>query len=141
MVTIMSEELHTVEAAAARLKLHAKTVLRMIREGRLKATRIGKSYRILGSELDRLAGAAARPSHGPKVTCIAELPDISREEADRLTNLLQAALMGRGAGGDPVQSQAAYDPARRQLKLVIIAAPGDAAALLRAIDTVLEAPR
>jgi excisionase family DNA binding protein len=36
----------TVEQAAEELKLHPKTVLRYIHEGRLEATRIGKAYRI-----------------------------------------------------------------------------------------------
>src|SRR5262245_37744597 len=40
------DELCTVHFAADRLKLHPKTVQRLIREGRLRATRIGKSYRI-----------------------------------------------------------------------------------------------
>ena len=54
----MSGELYTVEQAADRLKLHAKTVLRMIREGRLKAVRLGKAYRISGDDLDAAAGVA-----------------------------------------------------------------------------------
>ncbi len=56
----MSEELYTVEFAARRLKLHPTTILRFIRDGRLAATKVGKSYRILRSELDRLAGRRAR---------------------------------------------------------------------------------
>jgi excisionase family DNA binding protein len=52
----MSGSLYTVEQAAERLKLHPKTVLRMIRDGRLKAARIGKAYRIAGEELDAVAG-------------------------------------------------------------------------------------
>ena len=61
----MSAELFTVEQAADRLKLHPKTVLRMIHEGRLKATRLGKAYRISGDDLDAAAGvtrAEARES-------------------------------------------------------------------------------
>ena len=48
----MSSELITAEAAATRLGLHVKTVLRFIREGRLKAHRVGRQYRILKGDLD-----------------------------------------------------------------------------------------
>ena len=42
----MSEELYSVEQVAERLGLHVKTVRSYVREGRLKAVRIGKQYRI-----------------------------------------------------------------------------------------------
>ena len=54
----MSEEVYTVEQFAERLKLHPKTVLRFIREGRVRAVKVGKSYRILRSEMEALTGAA-----------------------------------------------------------------------------------
>ena len=47
----MSQQLVTVEQAAQELSLHPKTVLRYIRDNRLPATRVGRSYRILRSEL------------------------------------------------------------------------------------------
>ncbi len=66
----MTQELYTVEAAAERLKLHNKTVLRFIREGRLRATKIGKQYRILHSDLDAFAGVgSAREAPAAATTC------------------------------------------------------------------------
>ena len=55
----MSQQLVTVEQAAQELSLHPKTVLRYIRDNRLPATRVGRSYRILRSELDAFAGIAS----------------------------------------------------------------------------------
>ena len=57
----MSEDVYTVELAAERLRLHPKTVLRFIAEGRLRAVKMGKSYRILRSDLDALIGSKRRP--------------------------------------------------------------------------------
>jgi excisionase family DNA binding protein len=62
----MSEELCTVGFAATQLKLHPKTILRFIREGRLRATRVGKAFRILRADLDAFAGI---PQRGELIGC------------------------------------------------------------------------
>jgi excisionase family DNA binding protein len=136
----MSEELYTVEQAAERLKLHPKTVLRLIRTERLRGTRIGKSYRILRSNLEAFAGVSreAEP-HQARVTSVIELSDIPVETASRLATALQAALVTQVARPEPVHLNTAYDPQRRQLKIVIIAAPVDTAALLQLLQTLLSA--
>ena len=54
----MSPHLYTVDQVAERLNLHAKTVRRYIREGRLKAKRIGKEYRVTRIDLDEFAGSS-----------------------------------------------------------------------------------
>jgi excisionase family DNA binding protein len=135
----MSQEFHTVERAAEVLQLHPKTVLRLIREGRLRATKIGKSYRVLRSDLEAFAGGASAPaaSGGARVTCIAELPDLTREEASRLASILQACVIGQTARPDPIRIDTAYDPDGRHLKVVIAAALADAAALLKTLDAML----
>ena len=135
----MSQEFHTVERAAELLQLHPKTVLRLIREGKLRATKIGKSYRLLRSDLEAFAGApapVAAPS-GARVTCIADLPDLTREEASRIASVLSACIVGQTARPDPIRIDTAYDPDSRHLKVVIIAALGDAAALLKTLDAML----
>ncbi|QCI67990.1 helix-turn-helix domain-containing protein [Phreatobacter stygius] len=129
----MTEELFTVERAAERLRLHPKTVLRFIRDGRLRATRVGKAYRILRSDLDALVGAAMprgddRPR--PRATSIVDVPGVAVDEAARIATALQAMLMSQTARPEPIHLDTAYDPARRHLKVVIIAAPEDAAVLL-----------
>ncbi|NLT40483.1 MAG: helix-turn-helix domain-containing protein [Clostridiales bacterium] len=47
----MSEEYYTVEQISKMLAIHPKTVQRYIREGRLRAAKIGKSRRVGGSDL------------------------------------------------------------------------------------------
>lgn len=135
----MSEELYTVEMAAERLKLHAKTVLRFIRDGRLRATRIGKSYRILRSDLDALGGGPPRADAAPQATTIVDVPGIGTEAAARMAQRLQATVNTAEVRATPLRLDTAYDPARDHLKIVIIGGLEDAAALLRLIPIWLEA--
>lgn len=45
---------YTVDEAAAAFKLHKKTIYKHIRNGDIKAVRIGNRYRITETEVDRL---------------------------------------------------------------------------------------
>jgi len=115
----MSEEFYTAEQAAERLKLHPKTVLRLIREERLRATRIGKSYRILRSDLEAFAGVSnSAPALQAEVyvTSIVEVPDLSADMSNRLTVLMQAMLISRHRRPHALQFNAVYDAWRGKSK-------------------------
>ena len=82
----MSEEVYTVEQFAERLRLHPKTVRRFIREGRLRAVKVGRSYRILRSDMEafgipRSNAAPVRVTvdpdtvHGPAAVNVTVRPD------------------------------------------------------------------
>ncbi len=136
----MTQELLTVEAAAETLKLHPKTVLRFIREGKLKATKVGRAFRIPRSQVDALAGLdeiEPRTGHTARATSIIDIDDLTSEEAQHIVTSVGAAL--NGPKPRPIQLETAYDTVRRTLKLIIIASPGDAGTLLsllsNAIDT------
>jgi excisionase family DNA binding protein len=136
----MPGQLYTVEQAAERLKLHPKTVLRMIREGRLKAARLGKAYRIAGDDLDAAAGQAradARESPD-RATVIADFGEVSPDLAQRLGSTLPAMLGSPKVRTDPVTLQVAYDPMLRRVKVVVIGNPDDAAAVLKSAVFLLE---
>lgn len=131
----MSENILSVAVAAERLKLHPKTVLRFIREGRLRATRVGRQYRILQSDLAALAGEPAKPAPQTRVTAIIDVADIGAEAARGLAAHLPAARAGGDPAGELMSIDVAYDPAREQLKVVLVGAPGDVAALLSITET------
>ena len=143
----MSEEVYTVEHAAERLKLHPKTVLRFIRDRRLRATRLGKSYRILRSDLEALirqgggAGAAPARSDGVsvRVTTVVDLEGLSSERVQRLATMITAVRMGNQARPDPMNITLAHDPARESLKVVMVGSVEDSAAMLRLIHGLTEA--
>ncbi|PJC36862.1 DNA-binding protein [Candidatus Peregrinibacteria bacterium CG_4_9_14_0_2_um_filter_53_11] len=48
----MKDPILTVDEAAEELQLHPFTVLKLIRKGRLKASKIGRVYRIRESSID-----------------------------------------------------------------------------------------
>jgi len=138
----MSEELHTVEFAARRLKLHPTTILRFIRDGRLAATKVGKSYRILRSDLDRLAGGPARPGMSPagaQVTSVVDVAGVDAERARRLAAMTTAALAGRPQGAAPLRVDVIHDPGGSQLKIILIGAPNDTATMLGLLQIWLDA--
>lgn len=134
----MSEEIYTVEQFAERLKLHPKTVLRFIREGRLRAVKVGKSYRILRSELEAMTGViqAKGPAATARVTSIIDLPEVGAELAERLARQVPAVRMAQEAHADPMNLNVAYDPARRHLKVVIVGSIEDTAVMLKMIQVI-----
>jgi excisionase family DNA binding protein len=144
----VTEELYTVEAAAERLKLHKKTVLRFLRERRLRATKIGKQYRILRSDLDAFAGATpAREAPAARVTAIVDVPDVDEDLRRRLTSTMLAAGSGGASSGasggrEPrahaMSVDVAHDPVRRTVKVIAVGAPSDVATVLKLVDACLE---
>lgn len=133
----MSPPLLTVEQAAEQLGLHVKTVLRYIKDGRLAATRIGKSYRIPRTELDALMGlpgAAAEAGPSARTTSITELSGIAINAAERIATFLQSVAMSGDGSAPPLHLQTAFDPLSGVLKIVIIGDTPDVARLLQMLD-------
>jgi excisionase family DNA binding protein len=136
----VSEEVYTVEQFAQRLKLHRKTVLRFIREGRVRAVKVGKSYRILRTDLEAMTGIVAGSQRKvARVTSIFDIPDIAPALAQQLARQLPAMRMGQTAHPDPMSLDVAYDTARNHLKVVIVGSPADTAAMLKMIQLLSEA--
>jgi excisionase family DNA binding protein len=152
----MSEEVYTVEQFAERLKLHPKTVLRFIKDGRLRAVKVGKSYRILRTEMEatmsgfsmedyrgaveayRGALEKRRGRSGARVTSIVDLDGIAPDTAQRMARTLSAARMGQETPADAMTIEVIYDPPRRHLKVLIVGSPGDTAAMLKMVEVLAE---
>lgn len=133
----MSDVLITVEQAAEELNLHPKTVLRYIRDGRLPATRVGKSYRIARAKLDAFAGVASGKSQNgisARATCIVDIPDIAVERAERVATFLHSIAMAGNAETPPLHLQTAFDPPVRSMKVVAIGSPSDVGKLLEMLQ-------
>ncbi|MFJ1702371.1 helix-turn-helix domain-containing protein [Kitasatospora sp. NPDC088346] len=140
----MAQELYSVEQVAELLGLHVRTVRGYVRDGRLKAVRIGKQYRIAGEDLAALTGrpvaepsSAVPPSapvarHG-EATCVVRIDGIDRATVDRVTTLITAALTGRPQGGEPLRVETAHDRERASLKIIVIGGLEDGAEILRLV--------
>lgn len=138
----MSGNLYTVAEAAGRLKLHVKTVLGFIRDGRLKATRVGKQYRIVQSDLDAFAGQHAPPAEVRRtrrveVSSIVEIDAVSLETATRAVTHLQGALKGRAPDDGHAQLDTIYYQEIGRLKLIITASPETTAQLLKFVPVLV----
>ena len=138
--TPMSDRVYTVEQFAELVKLHPKTVLRFIKEGRVRAVKVGRGYRILRSELEAMTGVVLgqRKRTATRVTCIVDVPDIGADAAQKLARVLPSRRMGREAPTDPMSLDIAYDEARESLKIVIVGSPADTSAMLSMIKTLTE---
>jgi excisionase family DNA binding protein len=119
---------YAIDEVAAHLKLHVKTVRQYVRDGRLKATRIGKQYRVAAADLDAfmgqtdLSGDASPHEHRlPEVSSIVEVDAVDRDASMRLTNALMAAANSpRKRDGPPLRIETLYDEARSRLKVIIV---------------------
>jgi excisionase family DNA binding protein len=97
----MNNTYYTVEQVADLLSLHPKTVQRYIREGKLRATKLGKGWRVAGHDLSVFA-ENVHPAGGPvadgrgagdvTVSAVADIRDSGREAAIRVMNALTASV-------------------------------------------------
>jgi len=135
----MDQDLYSVEQVAEQLGLHVKTVRNYVREGRLKAVRIGKQYRISGEDLAALTGrpvASFRPepvrrSRHVEVSSIVEIDVVSPETANRLTVMIMAAA-------DGVRKEAIYNRERGHMKIILVGSMEQNAAYFKLIAAILE---
>ena len=145
----MGQELYSVEQVAERLGLHVRTVRNYVRDGRLKAVRIGKQYRIAREDLEALTGRPvaespredARRHRHVEVSSIVQVDAIDADTASRLATLVMASLNGRRHGDPLLRVQTVYDEERASMKIVVLGDLADTAELLKLIGALTEADR
>ncbi|MFY1661942.1 helix-turn-helix domain-containing protein [Micromonospora sp. WMMD1274] len=135
----MSNDMYSVEQVADLLGLHVRTVRGYIRSGRLRATRIGKQYRIARADLDALTGRSASPSApGAEVSSVVRLDGVDRAAADRLGTLVLAGVNTHHDPDRPLRVQTVHDEERHRMTIVILGDLTATADLLRLLDGVLD---
>jgi excisionase family DNA binding protein len=130
----MESEWHSPEQIAERLGLHVRTVRGYIRDGRLRAVKLGKQYRVSRADLDAFTG---RPEPGgpfAEVSAVVEIAEVDAATADRLSTLLVAGAQG---GDGLARVRAVYDGDRRRLKAIVIGEVAATAEVLHTIDLML----
>ena len=140
----MHARLLTAEEVADRLNLHVRTIRRFIREGRLKATRIGKEYRIADADLAGFAGAAAAPAPSARhvvASTVVDVSGIGARERDRITTMVMAALNMRKREPDFPRVDTIEYAEHAKLRITITASLPLTCELLRMIDALLEGGR
>ncbi|MFV0363005.1 MAG: helix-turn-helix domain-containing protein [Suipraeoptans sp.] len=93
----MEKDYYTVEQVSELLNIHPKTIQRYIREGKLPAAKLGKSWRINGHDLSVYIESNKSSSEQPKgersvtVSCVVDISVYGSEDARRIMNLLTSA--------------------------------------------------
>lgn len=126
-LSLPNPQLLSVDTVAAQLGMHVRTVRRYVREGRLKAVRIGKQYRIAASDLAILTGQPAPAPEAPvsrqrhvEASTVVQIDAISPEAAMRVVNGVGGAIKGRDRNTDtPLRIDTVYDEVRARLKVII----------------------
>ena len=142
----MPQQLYSVDQVAEHLGLHVKTVRGYVRDGRLRAVRIGKQYRIAREDLEALTGRpvaaplreSVRRQRHVEVSSIVEIDAISAEAASRMTNSLLAAAKGRGADEEPLRIETLYDEERARMKIIVVSGLRTTATLFELIRVLQE---
>lgn len=139
-----SGALYSPDDVAKRLGLHVRTVRRYIREGRLRATRIGKQYRIAAADLEALVGAEASPAatagrtRRVLVSTIVDVDAVSRTDYDRIATPVTAAPKSGAGESSQRRVDCIYYEEQARLRITITADPGFTSSMLALIDAVLE---
>ena len=132
----------TLDEVASRLGVHVKTARRFVREGRLKAYRVGRQYRVSARDLASMTGEtppapAAEPvarTRHIEASTIVQIDAIGPEEAQRIVNGVGGAIKGRDRRSDtPMRLDTVYDPARGRLKVIVTGSLPTTSALLQLI--------
>src|SRR5262249_31572031 len=133
----------TIDQVASLLNLHVKTVRRYVRDGRLKARRIGKEYRIARADFDEFSGGAtvaapvARTRHVLAST-IVDVDVISPDDSHRITTMVMASLNSRRGEGDFPSVNSIYYPEQAKLRLTVTANLSVTASLLKMVEALLK---
>ncbi|RDU23218.1 helix-turn-helix domain-containing protein [Anaerosacchariphilus polymeriproducens] len=97
----MEREFYTVDQIAKMLNIHPKTIQRYIREGKLRATKIGKSWRVSGHDLSCFTennvsvysmNSEDLIENRVRASSVIDITVINKEEANRISNSLTAAM-------------------------------------------------
>ncbi|CAM5239007.1 helix-turn-helix domain-containing protein [Streptomyces badius] len=140
-------ELYSIGEVAERLGLHVRTVRNYVRDGRLRAVRIGKQYRVSREDFEALTGApesSTAPAPPPaaasghvEVSSIVQIDALGPDAADRLGTLVTASAQSARRVSGSLRVQTVYDKERSRMKIVVLGGAGATADLLRLIDGVL----
>ncbi|MEV1048863.1 helix-turn-helix domain-containing protein [Streptomyces sp. NPDC049916] len=135
---------YSIGEVADQLGLHVRTVRNYVRDGKLKAVRIGKQYRISREDFEALTGRTSEVEPSPaaspgrlEVSSIVQIDQVDPDAAYRLSTLVTASVGSGRDAADPLRVQTVYEQERARMKIVVLGGAADTAELLRLIDSVV----
>jgi excisionase family DNA binding protein len=128
----MFKEYYTVKQIAQLLDLHEKTIQRYIREGKIKARKVGKSWRVTKANLvrftriaeeegDKSVKAAKNKDTDQRVmvSAVVDVDECNKEEAIRISNTLTAVLNSRNFNFGNSTMHTQYIEQEEKLRLML----------------------
>jgi excisionase family DNA binding protein len=145
---IPTPALLSVEQVAEILTLNVRTVRNYVRSGSLKATRIGKQYRIGLADLEAFTGRpveshderALSPGGRVEVSSVITLEGVTAALGSRITNMLMATANVLRSIEQPVAVSTTYDVQFDRLRVLLAADLKSTRDFLSMINAVLEEP-
>ena len=143
----MENSYYTVEQVAELLSLHPKTVQRYIREGKLRASKIGKGWRITGHDLSNFAEqkhqdeASVSNDTGTlpvTVSAVADIGVTGKDAAIRIMNTLTAALNAKPPEFGPSSLHTQYIKTKSTVRVTLWGGAGFIAVIMDTISSLTE---
>lgn len=146
----MGDEFYSLDQVAGLLELHVRTVRAYVREGRIKAVRIGKQYRVARADLETFTSSklpsapVIRTSRNVEISSIVQIDAIDPDNASRIANTL-VAVCGASSradakGDDAAQVSCRYNESAASLKIIMMGSLKATTGLLNMIDLLLAQP-
>lgn len=144
----MYERFYTVDQVSELLHMHPKTIQRYIREGKLRAAKIGKGWRISGHDLSLFTegvaktdseefGEAPRKSR-VQISSVIDIVCISKDAAIRIVNTLNAALNAKPSEYGSSSMSAQFIESERKVRITLWGGPDFMEVILSSINAMME---
>lgn len=133
------EKYYSVEQIAEMIDLHPKTIQRYIREGRLNAQKIGKSWRVTGHDLSTFMEGAEGTSMNDaspglqaiigaagkniKVSAVIDIPVKNHMEAAHVANWVSATVNSQSSGGEYVSMSSQFIEKESMTRIMLWGSP------------------
>lgn len=118
----MNEKFYTPKQVAAILQIHQYTVLKWIREGKLKALKLGRVYRTCESDLSIFLGHAAHEvaTVGTGIQEVAEEDLVEeQEEVTEEVQIEETSIAPKGTQASSLQSKSTNVPVEAIYRLPV----------------------
>jgi excisionase family DNA binding protein len=132
----MSMKLYSIAELTEVLHLHPKTILRFIHEGKIVASKVGRSWRVSQEDLKAYCHAELADQKKPSqpvnygtladrisVSAVIEIKEQNSEEATRLSNLVLAMLNSERAANAGNRFDFFYYPEIEKAKYIFQGSP------------------
>ena len=130
----MEQKLYSIEDLVPILKLHSKTILRFIHEGKIRARKVGRTWMVQQDALDYyLQGdsvGSTSETQKPEdvarritVSAVIEIEEQNSDEATRLSNSLLALLNSKDDSFGKSRFDFFYYPEIQKAKYVLYGSP------------------